>query len=255
MDHINDILSSDLLKRYVLREVTAEEVLKVDLLKVDHSVIRQELRKLEKDLKHNYNSKEINRHKECIIKNISGKEQSHYTTDNPSKTASNFSSWLKVLLGLTLGILGTWLVMDSQLTTKNKAIVEVETDMANLEKDYEELNQQYVFINHAGTTPYLLDGKALNKKSQVIIYWNNILQRSQLRVIELPAISKDQTYQLWADVDGEMRSLGVFDPTTAIVDAIDMKYIERASSLNITVEVKGGSDHPTIKTLTASTSI
>jgi len=73
-----------------------------------------------------------------------------------------------------------------------------------------------------------------------------------LRVIELPGIQSDQTYQLWADVDGDMLSLGTFDAALAIIDAIPMDYLDRATSLNITVEPKGGSKHPTVSTLTAN---
>lgn len=257
IDHIDDILSSDLLKRYVLGDVTSEEVIKVDLLKVDHSTIRKEIQKLERTIKHtscNTKANDSTRVKECIIKNISGDEQTLPITFNTKKISNSFS-WLKILAGLVLGVAGTWLVMTSKLNNTIKVLAEVESDMTKLEKDYDELNQQYSFINHAGTVPYLLEGKSFNKESQVIIYWNEVLQRSQLRVLQLPAISKDQTYQLWADVDGKMESLGVFDPTTAIIDAIDMKYIERASSINITVEAKGGRDHPTLEKLMASVSI
>ncbi len=245
MDHIDDILSSDLLERYVLGKTTSEERMKVDLLKVEHKTIRQELKKLESS----------NATPECIIKNISGQEPSTITSTNNYKNISRLSSWWKLAAGFILGIAGTCLVMNSQPNSHNEELAEAEADMIKLEKNYEELNLQYTFINHAATTPYLLINKYSNKESKVIVYWNDDLQKSQLRVIELPSINKDQTYQLWADVDGEMQSLGVFDPTNAIVDGIEMNYLANASSLNITVEPKGGSQHPTLTTLTASVSI
>ena len=41
MEHIDDILSSDLLERYVLGDVSPEEKMKVELLRIEHGVIRQ----------------------------------------------------------------------------------------------------------------------------------------------------------------------------------------------------------------------
>lgn len=245
MNHIDDILSSDLLKRYILGNVTHEEKMKVDLLKIEYRAIRDEIRKLETSVSSS----------ECIIKNISGHEAPHTHKRENYKIVSLLSSWWRLAVGLVLGAISTWFMMESKINNHIHEIERIESDLIYLEKDYEELNEQYIFINHAGTIPYLLKHKAFQKVSQVIVYWNHDLEKSQLKVIELPAISKDQTYQLWADVDGEMQSLGVFDPTIAIVDPIDIKFVGRASSFNITVEQKGGSEHPTLKALTASVTI
>ncbi len=255
MDHIDNILSSDLIERYIAGNVTSEESLKVDLLKVEHPAIRAQIRKLEQTGKHHApdhpNNISTNK-KECIIKNISGGN----TSDAPPTSAQSLTNyWWKVAAALVIGIMGTWIVMQDKVKVANETILESEADMSKLEKDYEQLNEQYAYINHSDTKPYMLDGQAFGKESQVIIYWNEILERSKLRVLELPSISSNQTYQLWADVDGQMISIGVFDPSNAIEDAIDMGYLNNASSLNITVEPTGGSQHPTIQTLTASLSI
>ena len=65
----------------------------------------------------------------------------------------------------------------------------------------------------------------------------------------LPELDADHDYQLWADVEGEMIDMGVIaanDPTQV------MNYIPMAESMNITIEPKGGSDHPTVSNLIAS---
>ena len=256
MDHIDNILSSDLLERYVLGDVTQEEIIKVDLLKIEHKVIRKELLRLEKTVERmsvDNAVKAPSKTKDCIIKNISGQAQQTQVIKKPRAYING--SWWKMAAAVMLGILGTWMFMQNKFTKANEAVIEMEADMAKLEKDCNRLTQQYAFINHSRTTPFLLDGKAYDKESQVIVYWNEDLQKSKLRVIELPAINANQNYQLWADVDGEMLSLGIFDPGTAIVDAIDINFLANASSLNITVEPSGGSEHPNISTLTASIAI
>ena len=68
----------------------------------------------------------------------------------------------------------------------------------------------------------------------------------------LPKLKGDKTYQIWADVDNEMLSIGTFSNSEEL---IALGYYDDATSLNITVEPKGGSDHPTLSTLTASKAI
>jgi len=134
-------------------------------------------------------------------------------------------------------------------------ITDQEDRLAILERDCSRLTEQYAFINHTNTLPFVLQGGSQSTLHQVIVYWNETIQKSMLRVVDLPAIQSDETFQLWADVDGEMLSLGVFDPGQAIADAVPMSYLDNATSLNITIEPKGGSDHPDVSRLTASVAI
>jgi len=145
--------------------------------------------------------------------------------------------------------------MQSQVNTLKDQQEQHLAEIAQLQSDCDQLNEMYAYINHGGTMPYMLDGEAFGKESQVIVYWNEQLGKSMLRVIELPGIKADQTYQLWADVDGKMLSLGTFDAALAINDAISMRYLDQATSLNITIEPEGGSEHPTVANLTASIAI
>ncbi len=63
----------------------------------------------------------------------------------------------------------------------------------------------------------------------------------------------DATYQLWADIDGEMVSVGVFRPDAggrvqARLDEVDTT----GESLNITAEPAGGSPEPTLPVLASA---
>ena len=51
---------------------------------------------------------------------------------------------------------------------------------------------------------------------------------------------------MWSDVDGEMINMGTLAPNQEL---IPLKYIEKAESLNITIEPVGGNDHPTVEDL------
>ena len=62
----------------------------------------------------------------------------------------------------------------------------------------------------------------------------------------LPNLPDNQTYQMWSDVDGEMIDMGLLPNDKELVT---LKYIDRAESLNITIEPAGGNDHPTVERL------
>ena len=63
---------------------------------------------------------------------------------------------------------------------------------------------------------------------------------------QLSELDAQHDYQMWADVEGEMINMGVINTEEPL---IAMTYIEDAESLNVTIEPKGGSDHPTVSRL------
>lgn len=80
-------------------------------------------------------------------------------------------------------------------------------------------------------------------------FWNNDQQVALLHASNLPELPETQCYQLWADVDGEMISVGVLAESDAPIEA---KFLANATSLNITVEPAGGNDHATVANLVVS---
>ena len=107
-------------------------------------------------------------------------------------------------------------------------------------------------INDPGAAKFILFGNDKAPQFAAVAYWNEEDQSSYLRVDKHPELENDEVLQLWADVHGEMVSLGVIENTTDIV-ALDFKV--DAESLNVTIEPAGGSEHPTVSRLVASIAI
>ena len=254
IEHIDDILASDLLERYVLGDVSTEEAMKVESLRLEHAKVRDKLDELEKSLEKLSSENAIippKGTKECIIKNISGQTQ-----EIPQSFQLNsISSGWKIAASFLIGGLAMWMWMQDSLNNANKMIDSQTTELSLLQEECEQVTRQYAFINNSSTVPVILEGTNNSPLSQVVVYWNERLEQSMMKVIELPSIKDDQTFQLWADVEGQMLSLGTFDAATAILNPIPMNYLADATSLNITIEPKGGSEHPTIATLTVSNTI
>lgn len=254
MEHLENILASDLLERYVLGDVSPEERMKVDLLRIEHRVVRERLAKLEKSMEQMAVDNAISppdHVAQAIVKQL------RPSTPNANYTTSRLLDgiWWKLAAAFILGAVSIGIWKQNQISSIQDQLAFQKLELETLHRDCDALTEQYAFINATNTLPHLLEGQSESSSNQVIVYWNEELEKSLLRVVELSAIPANKTYQLWADVDGQMLSLGTFDAGLAIEDAIPMKYLANAESLNITIEPKGGSEHPTVSTLTVSKTI
>lgn len=79
--------------------------------------------------------------------------------------------------------------------------------------------------------------------SMATVYWDTRTKDVYLRINNMPEVSGDRQYQLWAIVDGQPVDAGVFDIVKG-VPVITMKNIPRAQLFAVTLEKKGGSVTP-----------
>jgi anti-sigma-K factor RskA len=115
-----------------------------------------------------------------------------------------------------------------------------------LSGEMQEVQQQNAMLNDRDMIPVLLKGNRLSPEARAVAYVNHKTRSVMVNPKALPPLAENETYQMWADVDGEMISMGLV-PTDQ--DLVALTYIDRAESLNITIEPKGGSDHPTVERL------
>lgn len=109
------------------------------------------------------------------------------------------------------------------------------------------------FLKDPQTQPVVLTNTQDQTQSAALIYWNKNSQKAMLNPFNLPQLPADQQYQIWADVKGEMLSVGLVNQDLAKYQ--DLEFLENAVSLNITIEPKGGSATPTVSRLVASRGI
>lgn len=163
-------------------------------------------------------------------------------------TKISWSKWLSyaALIALTLG----YLYKGHQVNLANREISQQKTAVATCNERNERLeNSQtiYAFISDTNTQPVLLTGTEVSPESEAVVYWNEDKQSAYFFASQLPKPANDQQYQIWADVEGEMISIGLLDYQTN--DLQQISYIANAESLNITLEPRGGSEHPNVEQL------
>lgn len=91
--------------------------------------------------------------------------------------------------------------------------------------------------------------KITGKDNYLLIYWNPQSKKWILADEDLPGLSKDQQYQLWALYDGKPRSAGVFDAGAGHFVVNGRQDVTQAQAFAVTVEPRGGSEAPTLSNL------
>jgi len=110
------------------------------------------------------------------------------------------------------------------------------------------MQEQLQFVRHPETEHVHLRGfpDGLAPEALAVVYWNKHERGAYLNIVNLPDPPPGKQYQLWADVEGEMVDMGVFEMTGKLQE---MKFIANAESLNVTLEPKGGSKKPNVEQL------
>ena len=168
------------------------------------------------------------------------------TPANPPSIAwSNFLPYAAMIL-LTIGYLyqsSRFQRSQREVRSQQAALIACEGE----KKTMQQAEQIYAFISDTHTQPVILKGTAVSPDAMALVYWNEEEQNAYFYPSQLPKPPADKQYQIWADVEGKMISIGLLDYQTDNLQQIS--YIADAESLNITLEPKGGSEHPTVAEL------
>ncbi|MEM6321026.1 MAG: anti-sigma factor [Bacteroidota bacterium] len=181
------------------------------------------------------------------------------TPKSDLKVAKGISfNWLTSVaatLALGFGIL-TFLLyqqqstMGQQIAQLTNQISQIQQKNTLLVNQKAKINQQFAVLKDVNTNHVHLRGSKLSPQALIVVYWNEEDKDAYLNVVQLPEIPQDKSLQLWADVDGKMISMGVLEEGTD--ELLKVPFIPNADALNITLEPKGGSEHPDVSQIFAN---
>jgi len=146
---------------------------------------------------------------------------------------------------------------NQKLFDENRIILQ---EISNLKTDFTKnqatvslLKSQLDQLNNPETEKYVLKGNRRAKNLKTVVYINAEEQTSKLDVVSLPTLKKEQCYQIWADIQGKMVSLGILSEADKGLQNIP--YTKDALGLSITIEPKGGSTETSSETPVAEISL
>ena len=239
------IVKEGLLEKFLLDDLTSEEAKAVELAISKDSDLKEQFRQMEADFERMAF--------ENAIDPPQGVKEGLKNRMEPTKVKRLPTNWLWVAASLailfmmsTFWTFSKWQSAKEELDFLRNQSVVLEERLEVLEDNYELTNNRLQIINSPTTIPFVLKGNNLRPNSRAVAYVNHDNKLVVVNPRGLQALPQDQTYQMWSDVDGEMINMGLL-PTDK--DLVTLKYIDRAESLNITIEPAGGNDHPTVEQL------
>ncbi len=139
-----------------------------------------------------------------------------------------------------------WNAAKDDLQITQKELNDIKSQIETLQTDLQNSQLLADVVKDPNTLQYALKGNDKIPGGFATAYINHEDKSAIVNVQKLPALPSDQTYQMWADVEGEMINMGVIDKSK---DVVVLQYIDEAESLNITIEPAGGSAHATVTQL------
>ena len=149
---------------------------------------------------------------------------------------------------------GTVERLENLLAARESELGSLETRLASLEQGTEFMKDQKIVLVQ-------LESKAPELSASGRVLWDKNEHDALLYCLDMPDAPEGKTYQWWVVVNGEPRSMGVFDvndegDSVVLIDSLrkfgDVKKIE---AFKVTVEPEGGVKAPTGKELIAGASI
>ncbi len=245
------ILEEGLLEKYLLDELSEKEAQWVSQIIANDEDLKNQFALLEDDFEKIALENAITPPQDVKIKLQNTLEVNQIK--NLSKT------WLYAAASLALLFLlsSFWMYQRWQQAENNFEGLQNQTTVLQerlnaLEENYLLTNTRLKTINGPQTIPLILHGNELVPNSRAVAYVNHESKMVVVNAQGLPKLSEENTYQMWSDVDGEMINMGLL-PTDE--ELITLKYIDKAESLNITIEPAGGNDHPTVEKLIANVTL
>ncbi|QIH34629.1 MULTISPECIES: anti-sigma factor [Sphingobacterium] len=117
------------------------------------------------------------------------------------------------------------------------------------------LQEKWSLVQNPAVKTIALKGVENKPDLHALVFWDQTSKAVYLSLEQMPAAPKGKQYQLWAMVDGQPVSAGVFPLNVKEAMASKMLDVSKAQAFAITLEDEGGKPVPTLTELCVMGSI
>ncbi|MFD0862626.1 anti-sigma factor domain-containing protein [Sungkyunkwania multivorans] len=250
-ENLDIFLQSDLLERYLLGDTDTLETQKAESYIEKYPEVNKRYVAMQEDLERYARAHAVKAPahiREVVIDEV--RSSRAVTKRYPSWFTIVASAAAVLFAASTFYFYQEGRLLKAENTDAMKEIASLQNELSSsgtlLASAYEELSR----LRNPETQKYVLRGNQRAKNLKTVAYVNPIEKISLINVVDLPNLPEDQVFQMWADIDGKMVSLGVLEK--AENKLLRIPYNENATSYNITIERKGGNNHATVENLVAN---
>lgn len=242
-EKIITFLNSGLLEKYLLGETSSEETKYIETFIARHPEVENAYNTLQ------FNLEIVAKHHAVEVpKNILNSVLKELDEKPVVKLNIKSKKWYKYSIAASVVAIifagQTYYLHDKnqKLSEENQVVVDeifdLRSDIHKNNKKLDDIMQQFKQLNNPETYKYIMQGNNRAKNLKTVAYINPKDKTSMIDVVSLPQLPEEQCYQIWAELQGKMVSLGILNETDRQLRAIP--YTENALGLNITIEPKGG---------------
>ncbi|MBU2939322.1 anti-sigma factor [Lacinutrix sp. C3R15] len=259
-DKIITFLNSDLLDKYLVGNTSKEETAKVEAYISKYPEVKDAYNTLQNNLEIVAKSNAIEAPEHLLNNILSELDEKPVAT---LRAIPNQRTWYKFSIAASIAALvfaGSTLMFylnNQDLLQENEVIADeifdLRSDIDKNNKLLSDIMQQFKQLNNPETQKYIIKGNARAKNLKTVAYINPIEKTSMIDVVSLPQLPEEQCYQIWAEVQDKMVSLGILNESDS--QLIPLPYTENALGLNITIEPKGGNKNASVEKSVAEISL
>ncbi|MCF7560518.1 anti-sigma factor [Sabulilitoribacter multivorans] len=258
---ITTFLNSGLLEKYLLGETTSAETEMVESYISKYPEVQNTYNTLQYNLEVVAKSNAVEAPK-SILNNILD-ELDEETPVIKLNAQRKYKKWYKFSVAASVAALlfaGTSYIFYNQnqkLSEENQVVVDeifdLRGDIAKNNQMLDNVMRQLLKLNNPETEKYIITGNERAKDLKTVAYINPKEKTSMIDVVSLPKLPEEQCYQIWAELQGKMVSLGILSEADRKLRNIP--YMEDALALSITIEPKGGNTVASVKNSVAQISL
>lgn len=245
-EKINTFLNSGLLDKYLIGTTTPAETEKVEVYISKYPEVQNAFNTMQFNLEVVAKSNAVEAPKSILNSVLEELDETPVVSLN-TKT-NNYKAWYKFAVAASVAALlfaGTsYLFYDQnqKLSKENQVVVDelfdLRGDIEQNNKMLDDVMRQLLKLNNPETEKYIISGNERAKDLKTVAYINPKDKTTMIDVVSLPKLPEEQCYQIWADLQGKMVSLGILSEADRQLKMYP--YAENALKLNITIEPKGG---------------
>ncbi|MDN3666001.1 anti-sigma factor [Algibacter miyuki] len=259
-EKINIFLSSGLLEKYLLGDTNSVETEQVESYISKYPEVQNAYNTLQDNLEMVAKVNAVEAPKFILDTILDELDEKAVITLQPKK---RYKSWYKYTVAASVVALlfaGTSYFLYDQnknLSEENQVVVD---EIFDLRGDIEQNNimldnvmRQLLKLNNPETQKYIISGNERAKNLKTVAYINPKEKTSMIDVVSLPELPEEQCYQIWAELQGKMISLGILNEADRKL--MNLPYADNALALTITIEPKGGNTVASVENSVAEISL
>lgn len=249
-EKITTFLNSGLLEKYLIDNTTVEETKLVESFITRYPEVENHYNNMQHNLEIVAKTHAIEPEQSTLNKILDALDDAPVIEISKKRTSKKWHNFTIAASVAALIFAGTSSYFYNQNQKLQNDTVVVDEELKDLRSDIAKNNimldkvmRQLLKLNNPETEKYIIKGNSRAKDLKTVAYINPKEKTSMIDVVSLPDLPEEQCYQIWAELQGKMVSLGILDKADRKLRNIP--YMEDVLALSITIESKGGTNTAT----------